>query len=290
MLLNKKKSGIIIFANRRANKVPMMKLLKNESDIKNSNKWSPTQLEIDGVPICEKYKYLGTILTSKLTCGEQIAFIKRKSAHIYVKLYPYLKNASADGRRDMWQTMIRPLFDAAFVLLEYEPSKTQKENLKCFRRKTFKQFMMISKRTSTLLVEEMIGVDMEKIAQKLVIECKKQWEERKRKEEITPKAKLEKQNNLLRAVPNTWCKLINSQITPCPKCKKPGVVCSSWHMKNIHHTEIKDIQDIWKDICEMTKLDQKRITRKEITQKVSPLIQNHLDIFTLAKERFLQKI
>ena len=120
----------------------------------------------------------------------------------------------------MWQTMIRPLFDAAFVLLEYEPSKTQKENLKCFRRKTFKQFMMISKRTSTILVEEMIGVDMEKMAQKLVIECKKQWEERKRKEEITPKAKLEKQNNLLRAVPNTWCKLINSQVTPCPKCKK----------------------------------------------------------------------
>ena len=61
-------------------------------------------------------------------------------------------------------------------------------------------------------------------------------------------------------------------------------------MKNIHHTEIKDIQDIWKDICEMTKLDQKRITRKEITQKVSPIIQNHLDIFMLAKERFLQKI
>ena len=76
MLLNKKKSGIIIFADRKANKIPMMKLLKNEFDIKDSNKWSPTQLEIDSVLICEKYKYLGTILTSKLTCGEQIAFIK----------------------------------------------------------------------------------------------------------------------------------------------------------------------------------------------------------------------
>ena len=101
-----KKNGIIIFANRRANKIPMMKLLKNEFDIKNFNKWSPTQLEIDGVPICEKYKYLGTILTSKLTCGEQIALIKRKSAHIFVKLYQYIKNASADGRSDMWLTMI----------------------------------------------------------------------------------------------------------------------------------------------------------------------------------------
>ena len=62
---------------------------------------------------------------------------------------------------------------------------------------------MISKRTSTTLVEEMIGVDMEKMAQKVVIECKKQWKERKRGDEITPKVKVEKQNNLLRAVPNT---------------------------------------------------------------------------------------
>ena len=76
--------------------------------------------------------------------------------------------------------MIRPLFDAAFVLLEHDPSKTQKENLKRFRRKTFKQFMMISKRTSTAIVEEMLGVDIEKMAHKLVTECKKQWEEKEK--------------------------------------------------------------------------------------------------------------
>ena len=31
-LLNRKKSGIIIFANRRTNKIPMIKLLKKEGD------------------------------------------------------------------------------------------------------------------------------------------------------------------------------------------------------------------------------------------------------------------
>ena len=41
-----------------------------------------------------------------------------------------------------------------------------------------------------------------------------------RGDKITSKVKVEKQNNLLRAVPNTWCKFVNSQITPCPKCKK----------------------------------------------------------------------
>ena len=52
--------------------------------------------------------------------------------------------------------------------------------------------MKIIKRTTTTLVEEMIGVDMEKMAQKVVMECKKQSKERKREDEITPKAKVEK--------------------------------------------------------------------------------------------------
>ena len=58
-------------------------------------------------------------------------------------------------------------------------------------------------------------------------------------------------------------------------------------IKNVHHIKIKDIQDIWK--VQMTKLDQKRNTRNDKTQKVSSLIQNHLNIFMLAKERILQK-
>ena len=88
----------------------------------------PAQKEVESVPICEKYKYLGTILTPKLTSGEQIAHISKKSTHIFVKLYPHLQNATAEARRDMWQTMVRPLFDATFVLLEYEPSITNKGN------------------------------------------------------------------------------------------------------------------------------------------------------------------
>ena len=279
MLLNKKKSGIVIFTRRRANKISLMKLLKDEKNPKKDNKWTPTQIEIEGVPICEKYKYLGTILTPKLTCGEQIAFIRRKSAYIFVKLYPYLQNASADARRDMWQTMIRPLFDATFVLLEYEPSKTQKENVQRLWRKTFKQFLMISKRINTKLILEMAGSDIEKTAENLVSECKKQWENRKRGEDVAKKTKLRKQVNLLRAVPNTWCKLLNTQVAPCPKCKKPDIIGSPWHMKTSHGIELKDVQDIWKeDICEVTKLDKTKITRNRIRKKITPILQTHLDL------------
>ena len=114
----------------------------------------------------------------------------------------------------------------------------------------------------------------------------------KREREDTKLLQKRKLKNKLppQAVPNTWCKLVNSQITPCPKCKKPGVICSNWHMKNIHSVEIKDIHDIWRDIYKITKLDQKRITRNEITQQVSPLIQDHLNKFISAKEKILLSI
>ena len=48
---------------------------------------------------------------------------------------------------------------------------------------------MINKRTSIAIVKEMLGVDMEKMTHKLVIEHKKQWEERKIGDKITSKTK-----------------------------------------------------------------------------------------------------
>ena len=293
MSLNKKKSGIVVFAKRRANKIPMMKILKEVTKSKKGKevikrKWIPAQKEIEGVPICEKYKYLGTILTPKLTCGEQIAHIRKKSAHIYVKLYPYLQNATADARRDMWQTMVRPLFDATLVLLEYEPSKSQQENLKRLWRRTFKQFLMIKKRISTALVEEMTGSDLEVVAKNVVEECKKQWEQRKKKEEVSTKRRLQKKVNLLRGVPNTWCRLLDTQVALCPKCTRPTRLFTSWHMKYAHGVEIRNVKKVWRDeICKFTRLKKETITRKEIEEKVGPIIQKHLDVFEEAKKKIL---
>ena len=102
----------------------------------------------------------------------------------------------------MWQTMVRPLFDATFVLLEYEPSKSQQENLKRLWRRTFKQFLMIKKRTSTALVEEMTSCDLKAAARNVVEECKKQWKQRKKKVGVSTKKRLQKKMNLLRRVPN----------------------------------------------------------------------------------------
>jgi Reverse transcriptase (RNA-dependent DNA polymerase) len=136
MALNKKKSGIVVFAPRKATKITMMKHQEDKDDKTQSKKgrrkakiWVPANKDILGIPICEKYKYLGTWLSPKLTCVPQIGQIKKKAGFLFIKLYAYLSQATADGRRDMFMTMVAPLFNAAHILLSYEPSTTHRKNL-----------------------------------------------------------------------------------------------------------------------------------------------------------------
>lgn len=117
MELNKNKSGILVFAPRRAKKIPLMKH-ETEKDIYGNvieSNWIPTIKDISGVPIVTKYKYLGTYLDSKLTMKCQIECIERKSNFLFARLYPYLSCATADARKDMWRTVILPLFNALLV-------------------------------------------------------------------------------------------------------------------------------------------------------------------------------
>ena len=61
--------------------------------------------------------------------------------------------------------MVAPLFNATLALLHFEPSQSHRDNLERLRRCTFKQFMMISKRTNTILVDKMIAKDLQQLAQ-----------------------------------------------------------------------------------------------------------------------------
>ena len=126
------------------------------------------------------------------------------------------------------------LFNAALVLLEYEPSKTQKEVLERVWRGAFKQFLMINSKTPTDLVNEMINSDLQLTASVLVEECKLQWNQRKKYQNLDPKNKPPKKKNLLRGVSNSWCEIINFQANWCSNCHPEKEICSSSHLRNKH--------------------------------------------------------
>ena len=179
----------------------------------------------------------------------QIQHIKDKANFIYYKLFPYLKNATADGRRDMWQTMVMPLFNACFSLFHFEPSKTHKEALEKLWRKTLKQFMMIPMSTPNELVSEMINRELEELCtNNAMIACQK-WEDRLNYNifQNVPRVKPE---NPMRAVPNEWCSFLKCRSTPCPRC--PQKICTPEHLQYKHNLVVRSHKAIWKDLSEMS--------------------------------------
>ena len=303
MDLNKQKSGIIPFAHRNALKIPLMKVerkveLRNRKIKKAQNQgekvklthrnWIPSTSHFKGIPVCQKYKYLGTWLTPKLNIGPQLGHIKKKSAHLFIKLYPYLATASADGSRDMFNTMVMPLFNATSMLLAYEPSKAHEDKLIRTRRKIFKQFMKISERTNTILVEDMIRINMMTLAEEERRVAEDKWNARK-KGMLSFSHLSRRENNPLRGVPNIWCDLINTQVKPCPICKKKGVVTNRWHLKYHHQISLPHINKIWREqICPITEIRYKEVTnkwgqtevkkikRREIAEKIQNIVKQHL--------------
>jgi urease gamma subunit len=247
MELNKNKSGIVVFAPRRAKKIPLMKL-ETEKDIDGNEIgkiWVPTTEEICGVPIVTKYKYLGTYLDSKLTMELQNKCIKRKSNFLFTKLYPYLSSATADARKDMWRTMVLPLFNALLILLYFEKAKTNSWRVLRILIGTFKKFLMIPKNTSTSLVYEMIGIDIPELVARNVVNSEEKWEARKDKRRPHIRSKPEAPN-YLRGIPNEWCQILKQQFSLCQICKDK--IQNEDHMSSVHNVSIYGCNEIWADI------------------------------------------
>jgi len=197
----------------------------------------------------------------------------------------------------MWQTMVAPLFNAAYILLEYEPSETHKVNLERIQRKTFKQFLMVSKRTNTALVRDMIRRDLRTVALDVVNTCKKQWEERKSYEPIKTALSYTSLKNGMRGVPNSWSELVNTMVKPCPKCNTKGTVTSRWHLLTKHGIKLPHINHIWKnEILPITEQEvQRMITRgnhcftitkpmdrEDIRKTLKSLIDKHINNYYTA--------
>ena len=170
MELNKKKSAVLPFAPRMAKDITLLKLEKTINQTSKKcvhQEWIPAMKEINGVPVVNKYKYLGIYMDSKITMKTQLTCIQKKANFLFVQLYPYLSSATADGRRDMWITMISPLFYSLLLFAKFETSQAEINKMKQLLIGTFKKFLLIPKSTNTELVEEMIGFNLAEVAERL---------------------------------------------------------------------------------------------------------------------------
>jgi hypothetical protein len=247
MELNKKKSGVLAFTPRGARKIPLLKkeTTQDQNGVDIGSEWVPATEDICGVPVVTKYKYLGTYFDPKLSMNIQIDSIKKKSNFLFTKLYPYLSNATADARKDMWRTMVLPLFNALLILLYYEKAKTNSWKVMRLLVMTFKRYLLIPKNTSTTLVYEMMGIDISEIVASNAVNSEEKWEARKdrRQPELIPKSEIP---NYLRGIPNDWCLILKQQCSICPICRKSPR--NESHMSEVHNIDIHGYYKIWASI------------------------------------------
>jgi hypothetical protein len=178
--------------------------------------------------------------------------IRKKASLLYVRMFPYLVNSSAESRKDIWRTFIAPLFNATHILLKHEPSKRQALNIETLWRTTFKQFLMLTKNTSTLLLDDLMRYDITDRAQITFQRSVCKWNQRKGQDEQDT-IELDKPINALRGVPATIADLINSRYRICRRSGCKDKISSSWHLKYYHGILTTPIQRIWRDcICPVT--------------------------------------
>jgi len=266
----------MVFTNRSMKDAPLMKRVRTDNQTKTL--LIPAIETFKGIPVGMTYKYLGTILHSTLLITPQLLHIKKKSNHLFVKLYPYLQNASAEGRRDMWQTMISPLFNATMALLSAEPTKTGTNNVVLLWRKSFKQFMMLPKRTSTALVNEMMNKDIVHLSKIELLNNIIKWHSRMNSLEGSKHISILKSPNPLRGIPNSWCQLVKSQYQLCNTClrKKKYRIASSWHRLYAHGQFVQPVFKIWKQ--DLLPENKDKIKRNLKLKKIKRIMAIHLNM------------
>jgi len=160
--LNPKKSGIVEFVPRQGNSTNYLQIGSN----------------VDGIPVVEKYKYLGVWIDGKLTMDPQLQHIKDKTNFLVYKLWPLLRNVSLDYRINLWKVLVRPLFEmlAGHYFAE---NKSNREKVQNCLRKTFKSFTLLFKNVDDDTVNELMGFQFEERTSEVWKLAKLKWEARK---------------------------------------------------------------------------------------------------------------
>ena len=192
--------------------------------------------EIEGIPVVDKYKYLGLWVDRKLTMEPQLKYIKEKANFLTYRLYPLLKCTSLDYRINLWKILVRPLFEMMSGLYYNEAESNKQKTLRLLR-KTFKDFTLLKKNVDNVSLDKLMDYDFEQRASESQIIATIKWEARKNHSvpRINPEFKKRKRKNDMGKkvlYPKEIQEYLNIKTAKCPACNIP---CSSMHMLEAHN-------------------------------------------------------
>ena len=143
-------------------------------------------------------------------------------------------------------------------------------------RMSFKQFLMVSQRTTSDMIHKMINRDLTETAERVTNISEAKWEARRNYSALGRRPRPDKKSNLIKGFPNTWCQLLSMTCRPCPRCNTKGIITSVYHLREEHGIHIKSPLEVWEDIKQVI---DKKDKRPQINEKAKPIIEANVNIY-----------
>ena len=186
-----------------------------------------------GIPVVEKYKYLGVWLDQKLSCRSHLEYLFGSNGHkqhqkkvrgkvdfLINSLNPCFKDISVDYAINLWLTFVKPLF-IPLTALSVLTSISEKELVQSKLRTSLKKFLKLPKNFKTEILFQIYPIDFIKWMKIERENSRAKWEARKLKEDVR-KDNLKKFTvPFQKYLPAEFRSLIKKFTAWCKTCNKP---------------------------------------------------------------------
>lgn len=110
----------------------------------------------EGIPVVDNYRYLGTIINSKLSTSDHVSHFKERVENLAYRLYPLLKQSSFSFRKHLWNVLARLLYEQISLLSFNDKTETGNEIIERAIKGSFKEFTLLKSSVSDDVVLQLI--------------------------------------------------------------------------------------------------------------------------------------
>ncbi len=191
----------------------------------------------EGFPVVNSYRYLGILLTPRLSLKDHCDWAARKMDFIYAKLAPVIFKVTPKYRYNLWSTFIKPVLEPIAMLSFMESTATGKETCDGLYRKSIKLFLGLLKNVQNNIVEHLVEYNIQERGEDLTLRARQAWQCRSQFLPVTQR-KLRTFINNLDWVPRNLIKLVNITAGVCPDCSMTQR--SADHLNRRHNLPVAD--------------------------------------------------
>lgn len=212
----------------------------------------------------------------KLTMDDQLDAINKKVNWMWIKLWHLLKKVSVSYRMNLWQILVRPLFEQITMLYYSERSQSSKNQVLLALKGSFKKLIMLKKNTKDEYIEDLMPFNLEYRANTNMVVTKKKWETRVGKQFYSTEDVPDRLEMKRRILPTELSEILNLMTARCPLC--PKNTCKPSHLREMHNLIIPDYNSIMNEIERRT-VDSKesRLSHRTSLEHVGSFLKLYID-------------